>query len=186
MRQPVRPGALALACVLVLSGPALVRADQILPVDGGWSVFMWSSGPNVMNQEGAFTFTSAVPTRLTVTDSFIDGDRFLVYDKGLPLFLTSAPADDGAWVADPDTALHDPRWSSGSVVLAPGAHAITVQTVQVATGYADGGAFLRVDSGDAVSQVPEPASLALAVLGAAGLAAARLRRGRRDARAAAS
>jgi hypothetical protein len=178
MRYPVRQGAFALACLLALCTPTLARADQTLPVDGGWASFTWLRGPNVFNQEGAFTFNAAIPTTLTVTDAYLDGDRFLVYDKALPLFLTSRPVDDGAYTDDPDTALHDARWSSGAVVLAPGEHAITVEAVQVTGGYPGGGAFLRVDSGGGVGTTPEPGTLALAALGAAGLAAARLRRGR--------
>jgi hypothetical protein len=169
-----------LACYLLLAvadsvraGPIPVGASAPITVDGGWQSFSWANGPGVFNAEGALTFTSTQATKLTVTDAFVDGDRFQVFDNGTSLGLTSVPANDGFNIGqDPDKALTDPRFSSGVFSLAPGAHAITLKTIAVATGDPSGGGSLRVDTvvTPSPSQTPEPAGMTLMALAGACMA----------------
>jgi hypothetical protein len=161
------------------AGPIPVASSVPITVDGGWQQFSWVSGPGVFNMEGSLTFTSAQATKLTVTDAFVDGDRFQVFDNGTSLGLTSLPANDGFNIGqDQDKALADPRFSSGVFSLAPGAHAIMIKTVAIATGDGSGGGFLRVDSAviPSPSPTPEPAGLTLMALAGACLAGYRWRR----------
>src|SRR5436190_1535633 len=50
---------------------------------------------------------------LTVTDAFLAGDRFQVFDFGLPLGLTSAPFGNADCGDDPVPCLSTPGISSG-------------------------------------------------------------------------
>jgi hypothetical protein len=144
--------------LVVLAGP--VQATPIT-VGGGWQSFSWSGGPGVFDFEGAFTFNDGSPTGLKVTDAFIDGDQFEVYDGVLLIGTTSVPANDGADIGgNPDGAFADARWSSGKFFLAPGPHSITLKTIAIATGYPGGSAYLRVDT------IPAPGALLLGTLGA--------------------
>ncbi len=122
--------------------------DVPLPIDGTWTTFAWSGGPGVFNIDGAFLFPSALGGRLDVTDAFILGDRFEVYDLGSSLGQTSVPVDNGSDVgSDADAAFYNPDCSSGSFVLPAGSHGVTIWVVQTATGYPDGGAYLRFTEG---------------------------------------
>src|SRR5262249_12796475 len=97
------------------------------------------------------------------------GDRFAVYDNDVLLGQTGTFLPGGAWGNGPDTALASPFFSHGVFPLAPGSHAITIQTIQIAPNHPEGVAFLRADSAGqaAVDHAPEPATLALAALGGA-------------------
>ena len=135
--------------------PSLPGSDPAVPIDGGWQEFSWFS-PGSFDVEGAYTFTSSAATTLKVTDAFIDGDQFAVFDNGNLVGTTSTPANDGTQIGfDPDGAFNSPLYSHGSFGLAPGAHSITVETIAVADCCPEGAAFLRVDT----SQLPFPTSL---------------------------
>ena len=152
------------AVVLLTAGLLVAFAESVqatpITVDGGWQAFSWTSGPGVWDLEGAFTYNVASPTDLKVTDAFIDGDRFEVYDGGLLIGTTSVPANDGAQISgDPDGAFADARWSSGEFLMAPGAHSITLKTIQIANGFPGGTGYLRVDT------IPAPGAILLGTLG---------------------
>jgi hypothetical protein len=112
-----------------------------------------------------WTFDIKFPTILTVTDAFLIGDQFAIYDFGAPIGATSAvPNTVGSFVTDdPAVAVLDPNLSHGAFALAGGAHSITIQAIQSPDGA--GAGYFRVDS------VPEPSSwilLASALLGLGG------------------
>jgi hypothetical protein len=157
--------------VLVLGLPATVRADPIL-VGAGWTAFSWTKGPGVFNDEGPFSFTTTTPATLKVTDAFLDGDRFEVYNDKTLIGTCSKPTDTGTFVGDPDQAFLDPHFSHGTWTLNPGSYALRFKTIEIASGAPDGEAFFRVDGGGGggTGNVPEPGSLALAAFGALGLA----------------
>ena len=142
-----------------------------LPVDGAWNTFSWLGGPDVLNNEGAFTFTG--PAVLDVTDAFIDGDQFSVLDFGVSIGTTSAPTDTGSFIGDFDAAFADAGWSSGSFALGAGNHSITIRTIAVATGFPDGGAALRATP---TMPATPPWALTLLALAAVGTAYLFLRR----------
>jgi|GEM_PF-1611529 len=118
-------------------------SGQTLPTDGSWAPFSWVDGPGVFNSEGPFTFTVGSAGFLDVTDAFVAGDQFEVYDDGVLVGTTSYPLSDVDSTEDPDVAFSDPRWSSGSFQLGPGGHSITVRVIRTPPDFPDGGAFMR-------------------------------------------
>ena len=160
---------LVLSVPMAIAGPgngAVSPAgdDPALPVGGGWQFFSWDAGVGSLNIEGAFTYDVAVATSLKVTDCYVYGDRFEVYDWGTQIGTTSSPAAyDGTGTSEPNAAYADPRWSSGEYLLAAGSHSITIKTIETAGPFIDGAGYLRADS--AATTVPAPAAMLLGVLG---------------------
>ena len=146
---------------------SLGSGDPPVTVGGGWYAFTWQNGPNAFDDQGAFTFTSASTTQLTITDLGVDGDRFSIYDNGVLIGTSSVPSNDGYdnESLTYDQALADYHYSHGYFDIAPGANSITIDTIQSATGYPFGGGALEVQA------VPEPSALALLGLGVMSLAA---------------
>ena len=106
---------------------------------------------------------------LTVTDAFLRGDVFDIFDFGTRIGSTSTVEVGGSCVpneTNPDDCLNDPLTSSGIFALAAGNHSITI-TPSVSP-FGGGAAYFRVDT--AAANVPEPSStigfLTLGVLGA--------------------
>jgi hypothetical protein len=101
---------------------------------GQWTSFNIVDRAGSFNLEGAFTFWSRHPVLLRVTDGFCRGDRFRVYDRGWPIFLTSKVAidpscDDIPFVTSPFTAWQDQTYSKGRFLLQPGFHRVRIQIV---------------------------------------------------------
>jgi hypothetical protein len=163
--------ALALAGLFTLALPRPAAADTIIPVDGTWQSFFWSGGPGVFNDSGAFTFSWPGTVKLTVTDSYVVGDRFEVYDSGNLIGTTSKPTLGVPDEPNLDAGLADPNFSHGFFTLSAGSHSLTFKTIEVAPGFPGGGAGFKVQPSSVdTRQVPEPTGLALACLGGAGLA----------------
>jgi hypothetical protein len=120
--------------------------DVAVTIDGSWAAFNWIGGGTPFASEGAFTFTAAATVKLKVTDAFCLGDRFRVFDFGVAVGETNeAGIGVGCTfaVGDPDIAFTG-RFSRGTFVLGPGAHSITIQTIQ--NYFGSGTGYLRVDS----------------------------------------
>lgn len=165
----------ALLVGIVLLGFGASSADPIT-VDAGWSLFSWSGSVNVPAfATPVFTFSSAAPTTVRITDAFCRGDRFTVYDNEASLGDTPAVAIDECpapeELSDPDAAFADPSYSSATFVLGAGTHSLAVQALN--NPFGGGAAFLRVDSipviaspdtyattEDATLSVPAPGVLA--------------------------
>ena len=155
MRRYVRPSGrvrIAAATLLVLAvalwAPGTgVAAESDLrdrnsvgvsTADTGLSFGQWTrfnvGRAGSFNSEGAFTFSSPHPVLLRVTDDLCRGDRFRVYDRGSPIFLTSKVAidpscDDIPFVTNPFTAWQDQTYSKGRFLLQPGFHRVRIQIV---------------------------------------------------------
>ncbi|MEN6423939.1 MAG: hypothetical protein ABFE13_01145 [Phycisphaerales bacterium] len=153
---------LAVALLAVLGTAA--QADQTITIGGGWTDFSWYAAPGAWDYEGAFTYSATSWTSLKVTDCFVDGDQFEVYDNGLLIGTTSIPADDADWIGDYDAAYLSEKWSSGEFCLAPGDHSITLYTIETAEGFSTGAGALRADR-CAGPTVPAPAGILLGTLG---------------------
>jgi len=145
--------------------------DPPLTVDGGWQEFFFG-GVGSFNDEGPWTFSSATPTILTVTDAFLDGDQFNVYDNAALLGATSVPVNDGTQVNDdPDAAFASPKFSHGQWFLVAGNHSITIEAIL--SPYGSGAGYLRADTAQSIVPLPAAAWSGLALLGMMGIAAVR-------------
>jgi len=121
-------------------------------VGSGWQTFSWSNAPGAFNSEGAFTFISGTPTTLKVTDSFINGDQFEVFDHGTPIGTTSVPANDHRHInGNPGAAFKNPFFSHGTFTLPAGSHSLTFETIAIARGYTSGGAYFELIGKKAVT-----------------------------------
>lgn len=128
------------------------------PADPSGGFCIESSGtPTLLGGTPPWTFTAPLDgVVLTVTDQFISGDRFEIFDFGASLGQTSLPADAVDCGDDPGVCLFTAGMSTGSFSLAAGDHALTI-TPSVSFG--GGVAAFRV------AAVPEPETAALLGLG---------------------
>jgi hypothetical protein len=170
MKNTTAAFAIALAGVL----PA-TQADALV-LDGGWDTFNWSGGVSASWVQ-TFSFTLTGSAILKVTDAFISGDMFDIFNFGVLLGSTSAvPAGLGLSIVDDyDAAFADGDWSSASFTLGPGSYEITGTVAQIATGFSSGGGALRLDT-TVPSPVPIPAAGWMLVTALGGIAALRRRR----------
>jgi hypothetical protein len=152
------------------SWTGIAGATGCQPADPAGQSCTPSSGGNT-SFVGAppWTFASALPTILTVTDAFQAIDRFFVLDNAIALGPTSVPSNNGGDIcgSDPVPCLADPRFSHGTFDLAAGAHSLTM--IQILND-GSGAGYFRLDP------VPEPGTLLLfgtALTGLGGLVARR-------------
>jgi hypothetical protein len=180
MRNANRTATLSVLAVMALAAaPSLSQATPV-PIGGGWVPFTWNSALGAYQNETPFTFTTATPVTLDVTDAFGTGDRFNVMNFGNSLGITNqvnGPVNVIALTGN--QAWAQPNYSQGTWNLGPGSYSLTFQVTQIADGVPDGTpsmAFFRVNPGTVLAEVPEPASMALAALGGVALAFRRTRR----------
>lgn len=131
------------------------------PADPAGGFCIPSSGTDTLALDAPpWTFTApAVGVVLTITDSFLSGDRFEVFDFITSLGLTSLPQAGIDCGDDPVPCLSTPGISFRRFLLPAGDHSITI----VPTLSPDGGG-----SGFLLAQtVPEPGSVALLGFGIA-------------------
>jgi hypothetical protein len=126
------------------------------PADPGGPFCIPSSGTPTTFL-GAPPWTFVAPTGgaiLTVTDAFVVGDRFQIFDFGASIGLTSVPFGTADCGSDPVVCLSTPGISNGTFILAAGNHSLTITPTLVTS--AGGAGYLRADAA-----VPEPVSLTL-------------------------
>lgn len=138
-------------------------------VAGAPGFTLFTNPSSIAAPAGPWTFSLASAGQLFVTDGFLSGDRFEIFNFGTSLGLTSAPTRGSDCGADLTCALNDPNFSSGSFMLAAGSYSITGIVTDSPFGGGAGGFIVR-------SNVPEPSTVALLGLVLTGLALSRRRR----------
>jgi hypothetical protein len=161
--------------------------DPLLPFGTWETVDDFNMSPVPHNFPEIWTFTSTVDVLLTVTDLYVVGDSYNVYDNAV-LVLNAPWVTDWSTIAGcngdprhaschytlyPNVALTDPFFAHGSVLLGPGSHSITLTELTLPTGFTDGTYGIRADP------VPEPATLTLFGLGVGALGLIRRRWGKK-------
>ena len=147
--------------VAVCFAVMMVGTASAAPVlDAGWFgdqinlAFVDSLGsPYVYNLTG--------PALFRITDDFIVGDIYYVYDFGAPILTTSLPyAGVPTGFPDPgESAWQNPAYSGGEVLLAAGAHQLTIQGCGV--GGLPAGFYTQLSS----PIVPAPGAILLGGIG---------------------
>jgi hypothetical protein len=134
-------------------GTAGTPATGCDPADPSGGFCIPSSG-TLTSFLGAPPWTFLAPAQgaiLVVTDAFLAGDRFQVFDFGASIGLTSVPSGSADCGDDPVPCLSTAGVSNGLFSLASGNHSLTI-TPTLAPG-GGGSGYLRVDA------VPEPNAL---------------------------
>lgn len=124
-----------------------------LTVGGGWAGFAFGNQGSSWSDE--FSFELLMPGVLVVTDAFLAGDRFEVFNYGASLGLTSAVAATDDWIGNYDDAAADSKWSTGFWNLSAGSYLIS--GLATVSPFNIGGGAIRVDP----APVPEPGTLVL-------------------------
>lgn len=166
MKQ-IQIGVVLLLVITLIVGFA--GADTPVTVGGGWVNYYVAAGmPPVPSDGNPFTFSSEVPTHITITDGGCVGDVPQIYDFDALVGTGSSVTSEHPDCANPvwrDDALADGRFSHGCFNLEAGRHALSIQNIQMySEHHGDGGDF-RVDEGycDAVPS-PEFPSIFLPAL----------------------
>lgn len=152
------------------------------PLDGSWTVL------DELMTAGSFfapvySYTSANPLQIDLTDLFVVSDQNELYVDGALLGTTPAmpdwqalfppvgPMDDAPYTTDPNIAWLRPQFSKSSFILPAGTHLLTIRDIHIpldpnGVPFVDGTAAFRI--------VPEPsAGLILLVAGVLALVARR-------------
>lgn len=149
---------LSLSAILAIPAMAVGNNGQIdsdvndpaIVVGAGWSAttavppaFFWSGTIPVYSYSGPFTFTNTGLVRVDVTDDFLKGDQFNVYDNAVLVGTTSLVAVNATSLeVGPDAAFADPTYSSGSFILGPGSHSIDIEVIGAS--FTAGRGYIRV------------------------------------------
>src|SRR4051794_29915274 len=168
LRNALASAALA-ACLAY--GVQNAQAAALTP-GAGW-VDDQINAANAPSTGSAWTFTLTGPGAFRITDQFVSGDIFKLFD-GATLLGTSSFNGPQVSLTPIGDAAGDAGWTSEiyshlSVALAAGSYSLTVTGDCV--GGVPAGFYVRVDT----TEVPEPAAMAMFGLGLLGLAAVRRR-----------
>ena len=130
-----------------------------------------SAGNSVFASSPPWEFeVGAAGASLKVTDAFLLGDQFKIFNFDTLLGITSTPSQGGSCGDNPDICFANPGVSKGTFNLVSGQYSLRI--VPTVSPFGSGSAFFRVDQVDEVKEVSEPMSvLGLLVFGA--LAAAK-------------
>jgi len=155
--DPIPPVTAPLWEEFSFSGTAGSTATGCFPADPAGGTTCAVNGSSVFAPAPPWTFTSVSPEILNVTDAFLSGDAFDVYDNGVNILSTPSAAATGHSCGDnPDTCFADPLMSHGSVGLAAGGHSLSI-ILREAQGTPGDGYFQTA----LLSAVPEPGSVML-------------------------
>jgi hypothetical protein len=117
-----------------------------------------SGGNSVFADTPPWTFTAGPDgALLTITDAFMSGDAFEVFDNAVSIGSTPLVASGLYGGDDPAVTVLNPAFSHGTFVLGAGDHSITIQLIDMIS---PGAGYFRVDGA-----VPAPGAILLGMLG---------------------
>jgi hypothetical protein len=149
-----------------LAGTSAFACPGCVPSGGGDSTFL---------DDPPWTYVSASPTTVTLTDAFQHGDTFELLDfgavVGMTPFVIADAVGSGPDPSDPAFTSLDPLYSHASFLLAPGAHSLTIAVID--SPYDSGAAYFKVDT--VAPTIPEPGTVLLLGAGLVVVAAWRKR-----------
>ena len=187
MKRTLIIAAVLLSTVVFALPASAVQVNEY--IDGPWLKFFFGSsyssaygncpgtscalvdGTNFVDLGASpWTLSLTDATEMRITDAFMKGDTFAVFDNGTQILETPGvevtySVMQGA--VDPEFCYYEPGFSRGSVILAPGDHSLTINVLY--SPHNAGVAFFRLNS----VSVPEPLSLILLGLGLLALSAFR-------------
>ncbi|MGE5293472.1 MAG: hypothetical protein ACM3VT_01455 [Solirubrobacterales bacterium] len=118
-----------------------------------------SAGNSVFADNPPWTFTTGSDAFLTITDAFLSGDAFEVFDNAVSIGSTPL-VTDGVYISDdPAVCVLSPAISHGAFALGAGDHSITIKVIDMIS---SGAGYFRVDAAPAV---PAPGAILLGMLG---------------------
>lgn len=120
-------------------------ADMMVRIDAGWYSFAYGKANSIAYR--TFGVVNSQVVIFYITSCFCLGNAFSVYDNGQPILTTSnqnlTPSCTNRTVTPGDCASW-PSMSSGSALLLPGRHNLTI--VPIVSPYGGGTGFIRVDT----------------------------------------
>lgn len=153
---------------------SVVPAGAAPVLDAGWdSDVIVAASTDSLGSPYIFTLTG--PASFSITDAFIVGDQYSVYDFGSLILTTSLLPTRTPFAVPSGDGIADAAWSSGlyqtgQILLSAASYSLTVQGDGV--GGLPAGFYTRLDS------VPEPSTLLFLGSGLAALGFWRMRKGK--------
>ena len=134
-----------LGCVSMLVIALAVHAKAVpLAIDSGWTILqspqsvpLPTTGSPYVFDGGPWEMTSATPVKLTVTDLYVPGDLFEVWNNGAFLGSGSTPNGLYSFASTPDQALGNLRFIQGSWLLQPGSYSLLFKSTKFAPTYSN-------------------------------------------------
>lgn len=162
--------AMALAGTMLGGGTFPSAATVLYPAV--WDDFYFDGAGTAVEETWAFDLPAGYS--LYVTDAFLSGDQFAVYNDGVLLGLTSYVPTGASGFYDPQVSYDSGLYSRGEFPLSAGYYGNIHLLIELSP-HGSGGAFIKIDH-SSLSPVPEPATMFLFGAGLLGFTAVRRRK----------